>query len=116
MEMGGDFPPEFHTTGWIHSTGKNWWCRMVGFVLVELCDLLLQAGLYGAVRAVQYGILQNTQHFYPILERYNPETCILFTPLWEMGLVLHEIYEVSGLVIEDAPYEKYVRQSRSCIC
>ena len=26
----------------------------------------------------------------------------------EMGLALHEMYEVSGLVIRDAPYEEYV--------
>ena len=25
-----------------------------------------------------------------------------------MGLTLHELYEVSGLVIGDAPYEEYV--------
>ena len=25
-----------------------------------------------------------------------------------MGLALHEIYEVSGLMIRDAPYEEYV--------
>jgi len=25
-----------------------------------------------------------------------------------MGLALHEMYEVSGLVIEDTPYEEYV--------
>jgi len=81
---------------------------MVGFVLVELGDLLLQAGLYGAVRAVQYGIPQSTQIFYTVLERYNPETCTFCTPLGEMRLALHEMYEVSGLVIGDAPYEVYV--------
>ena len=56
LDVGGDFPPEFRATSWVHSTNKNWWCRMVGFVLAELGYLLLQVGLYGAVRAVQYGI------------------------------------------------------------
>ena len=42
---------------------------MVGFALTEFEDLLLQARLYGAVRAVQYGIPQSTQHFYAVLER-----------------------------------------------
>ena len=102
LEMGGDFPSEFHTTGWIHSTDKHWWCRMVGFVLAELGVLLLHAGLYGAVRAIQYSIPQSTQHFYIILEHYNPETCTFFTPLGEMGLALHKMNEVSGLVIGDA--------------
>ena len=34
-----------------------------------------------------------------------------FTPVGEMGLALHELYEVSGLVIGDAPYEEYVPTS-----
>ena len=33
------------------------------------------------------------------------------SPLGEMGLALHEMYEVSGLVIGDAPYEEYVLTS-----
>ena len=60
------------------------------------------------MRAVQYGIPQSTQYFYGILERYNPETCMFFTPIGKMGLTLHEMYEVSGLVIGDAPFEEYV--------
>jgi len=56
LEVGGDFPSEFCATGWIHSTNKYWWCRMVGFILAELGDLQLQARLYEAIRAVQYGL------------------------------------------------------------
>ena len=81
---------------------------MVGFVLAELEDLLLQAGLYGAMRVVQCGISQSTQHFYAILERYNPENYTFFTPIREMELTLHEMYKVSGLMIGDALYEEYV--------
>ena len=69
---------------------------MVGFVLAEFDDLLLQARLYGAMRPIQYGILQSIQHFYAILKWYNPETCTFYTPIGEMGLALHEMYEVSG--------------------
>ena len=79
---------------------------MVGFVLAELGDLLLQAGLYEAVRAVQYGLPQSTQHFYAVLEHYNSETCTFFTPMGETRLALHEMYEVSGLVMGDAPNEE----------
>ena len=32
-------------------------------------------------------------------------------PLGEMGLALHEMCEVSGLVMGDAPYEEYVPTS-----
>ena len=38
--------------GWIHSTDKMWWGRMVEFTLAEFEDLLLQAGLYGVVMDV----------------------------------------------------------------
>jgi len=40
--------------------------------------------------------------------RYNPKTYTFFTPIGEMGLALHEMYEVSGLEIGDASYEEYV--------
>jgi len=35
----------------------------------------------------------------------------LLHPLREIGLALREMYEVSGLVIEDVPYEEYVSTS-----
>ena len=81
---------------------------MVGFALTELKDLLRQMGLYGAIRAVQYGILQSSHHLYGILECYNLWTCTFFTPVGEIGLTLHDLYEVSGLIIGDAPYEEYI--------
>ena len=81
---------------------------MVGFVLIELEDLLKQARLYQVVKAVQYGIPQSSHHFYGVLEHYNPLTGTFFTPVGEMGRALHELYEVSGMVIGDAPYEEYV--------
>ena len=84
---------------------------MVRFVLTELGGLLDQVGLCQAVMAVQYGIPQNSQNFFGILERYNPSTGTVFTPVGEMGLALHEFYEVSGLVMGDAPYEEYVPTS-----
>jgi len=58
--------------------------------------------------AIQYGLLQSSYHFYGILERYNPLTGTFFTLVGEMGLVLHELYEISELVIGDALYEEYV--------
>jgi len=78
------------------------------FALAEFEDLLLQAGPYEAVRAVQYDISQSNQYFYAVLERYNLETCMFFTLIREIRLALYEMYEVSGLVIGDAPYEEYV--------
>jgi len=37
----GDFSLEFRAFGWIYSTNKTWWDRMVGFALAEFEDLLL---------------------------------------------------------------------------
>jgi len=51
--------------------------------------------------------------FYDVMEHYNPLTGTFFTPAGEIGLALHELYEVSGLVMGDAPYEEYVLTSRS---
>jgi len=57
MDVKGDFPlGEFRALGWVHSSDKYWWSKMVGFVLEDLTDELLQTGLYIVVRAVQYGI------------------------------------------------------------
>ena len=81
---------------------------MVSFILADLGGLLEQVELYQAVRAVQYGIPTSSQNFFGILERYNPLTGTFFTPVGEMGLALHKLYEVSGLVMGDSPYEEYV--------
>jgi len=42
------------------------------------------------------------------LEHYNRLTGAFFTPVREIRLALHELYEVSRLVIGNAPYEEYV--------
>ena len=46
-------------------------------------------------------------NFFAMLELYNPVTCIFFTPSGELGFALHEMYEVSGLLMGDRPYEEY---------
>jgi len=33
---------------------------------------------------------------------------MFFTPIGEIGFAFHEMYKVSGLAIEDIPYEEYV--------
>ena len=43
-----------------------------------------------------------------VLERYNPLMGTFFIPVGETGLTLHELYEVSRIVIGDALYEEYV--------
>jgi len=80
----------------------------VSFALAQFEDLLWKAGLYGAVRAVMHGIPQNNHHFYAVLEHYNLETCTFFTSAREIGVALHEMCEISGLAMGNAPYEEYV--------
>ena len=109
MVVKGDFPKsEFRVLEWIHSFEKSWWSRMVSFVLDELKELLMRFRLYIPVRTVQYGIPHGNHHFFAILERYNPETCTFFIPVREIRFALHEMYKVSGLVMEDLPYEEYI--------
>ena len=108
MEAEGDYPVGFRAPGWVHSTENYWWGRMVGFVLIDLGDLLKRVGLYVAVRAVQWGIPPGSHNFFGILERYNSLTGTFFTPVGEMGLAMHELHEVSGLSTGDIPYEEYV--------
>ena len=71
LKVRGDFPVDFRPLGWVHSTDKSWWGKMVGFVLAELGALLQQVGIYHSVRAVQYGLPQSSHNFYGILEHYN---------------------------------------------
>ena len=53
MNVKGDFPlGEFRALGWVHSSDKYWWSKMVGFILEDLKDELLQTGLYTMIRAV----------------------------------------------------------------
>ena len=42
---------------------------MLGFILEELKDELLQTGVYTIVWAVQYGIPHSSHHFLAMLER-----------------------------------------------
>ena len=46
-------------------------------------------------------------NFFAVLERYNPHSGTFFTPVGEMGLALHELWEVSKLPIGSLPYEEY---------
>ena len=43
-----------------------------------------------------------------MLELYNPESSTFFTQSGELGLALHEMYEVFGLPMGEIPYEEYI--------
>jgi len=46
LKVRDDFSADFRPLGWVHSSNKSWWGKMVGFVLTELKNLLKHAGLY----------------------------------------------------------------------
>ena len=54
-----------------------------------------------------YGIASSHYNFFAIIEKYNSDTCTLFTSVGEM-FALHETFEVSGLSMGDLPYEQYI--------
>ena len=46
-------------------------------------------------------------NFYTILEMYCPTSGTFFTPVDELEIALHEMWEVSNLPMDSKPYEKY---------
>ena len=46
-------------------------------------------------------------NFYAIFELYCPATGTFFTPVGELGMALHEMWEVSALPLGSFPYEEY---------
>jgi len=60
-----------------------------------------------AIRATCYGIQMSVANFYAILELYCPATGTFFTPVGELGMALHEMWEVSTLPMGSHPYEEY---------
>lgn len=68
----------------------------------------MEIELYCIIRTVQYGIPTSRFHFFYLLKLYNPNINTFFTPLGELGLALHEIFEVLRLPIEKISYKEYV--------
>ena len=62
-------------------------------------------GLHEAVKATCFGININIPTFYAILEMYCPALGTIFTPVGELEMALHEMWEVSNL--GSKPYEEY---------
>ena len=70
---------------------------MTLYVLVHFEEDLERMGLHEAVRATCYGIQMSVANFYAIFELYCPATWTFFTPVGELGMTLHEMWEVSAL-------------------
>jgi len=97
---------DFRTPGWIHAP-KAWWRDLTLYALAHFEEDLRRLELYEAVRATYYGIQMSIANFYAIFELYCPATGTFFTPVGELGMTLHEMWEVSALPLGSLPYEEY---------
>ena len=67
--------------------------------------------LHEAVRATYYEIEISVPNFFTIFELYYPASGTFFTPVSELGLALHEMWEISNDPMGSMSYEEYF----SCI-
>ncbi|XP_020262898.1 uncharacterized protein LOC109838879 [Asparagus officinalis] len=99
--------PEFRCYGWASSLPKGWWPRMTDYVLGHWEKILKSSGLYVPIRATMYGLPVSCRHFLALLETYMPDSNTFLTGDGELGLALHEMHQVSGLLMGDYPYQEY---------
>ena len=70
-------------------------------------DDLIWLGLYKAIKATCFGISISIPTFYAILEMYCPASRTFLTPVGELGMALHETWEISNLLMDSLPYKEY---------
>ncbi|XP_020250925.1 uncharacterized protein LOC109828310 [Asparagus officinalis] len=104
--------PEYRCYGWASSLPKGWWPRMTGYVLGRWEKILKSSGLYVPIRATMYGLPVSCRHFLALLETYIPDSNTFLTGDGELGLALHEMHQVSGLLMGDYPYQEYFPSNR----
>jgi len=91
----GNYPAtDFHTPGWVSAFKQHWWSSLTLYVLEAFEDDLKWLGLHEAVRATCFEIGISKPTFYAILEMYCPVPGTFFTPVGELGMVLHVMWEV----------------------
>ena len=70
-------------------------------------DDLKRLELHKAIRVMCFGMNINIPTFYTFLEMYYSMSGTFFTPVGELGMSLHEMWEVSNLPMGSKPYEEY---------
>ena len=80
---------------------------MTSLILAKYETVLKRYELYDAVQATRLGLDISVPNFFAIPERFNPHSGTFFTLADEMGLALHELWEVSKLPMDSLPYEEY---------
>jgi len=92
VKAGGNYPAaNFQTPGLVSSSKQAWWSSLTMYVLEAFETDLKRLGLHEAVRATCFGINISIPTFYAILEMYCPASGMFFTPVGELGMVLHEM-------------------------
>jgi len=77
------------------------------YILAHFEEDLERLGFHEAIRTICYGIQMSVVKFYAIFELYCLVTGTFFTPVGELGMALHEMWEVSTLPMGSLPYEEY---------
>jgi len=67
----------------------------------------MRLGLHETIRATCHGIEISVPNFYAIFELYCPALGTFFTPVDDLRLALHEIWEISNLSMGSMPYDEY---------
>ena len=80
---------------------------MTTFILEEFEVELKKIKLWEAIRGTCFRFNINVPTFYAILELYCPATGTFFTPVGELGLALHEMWDISRLPMGSYPYEEF---------
>ena len=77
------------------------------YVLEHFEANLMMIELPEAVRVTYHRIEISVPNFFAIFELYCPASGTFFTPVVELGSALHEIWEISNLLMGLMPYEEY---------
>jgi len=77
------------------------------YVLEHFSTDLKRLGLCEAVRATCYRTEISVPNFFAIFKLYCPALETFFSPVSELGMALHDIWEVSNLPMVLLPYKEY---------
>jgi len=77
------------------------------YVLEVFKTDLKRLRFHETVRATYFGINISVPTVYSILDMYCPASSTFFTPVGELGMALHEMWEVSNLSMGSKPCGDY---------
>jgi len=96
---------DFRDPSWVDLAQKPRWRDLALYVL-EFEAEVKKIGLHEVVRATCHGMEISVPNFFAIFELYCPTMGTFFTPVGELGLALHEMWEISNLPMGLMPYKE----------